>query len=45
MLDIDDTYYFVLRNNGHGKKSFKRILREILEVFESRVVIGLARDS
>lgn len=44
MLDVNDSGHLVLSNDGHGKERFECILRQVFEVFETRIIVCLARD-
>jgi len=44
VLHVDYANDLPLRDDGHRKEGFKRVLRQILEELESRVVIRFARN-
>ena len=44
VLYVDDADYAIAPDNGRGEERFKRILGKVLEILESGITVGLARD-
>src|SRR5215831_2793914 len=45
MVNIDDADKLSFKDNGHGKKSFKPVLRQPLERLKPGIFTGLPRNS